>query len=115
MSFKFCYQKKIRQRTERIFSDVYDFCEASRFCNLTMGQHPKLFFHFEDRYASIADYFDGVTFKNDNCYWQVLSDVSFARDIIRRDNLHIGLIPYLEMLIDDLVEMKNGNSDVVPS
>lgn len=115
MDFKFCYQRKIRQRTERIFSDVYDFCEASRFCNLTIGQNPKLFSYFEERYINITDYFDGVTFKNEDCYYQILSDVAYARDIIKRDNLHVGLIPYLEKLLDDLVEMKNGDSDVVPS
>ena len=115
MTFKTCYQKKIRQRTEGIFFDIYDFSMASRFCNLTMGQHPKLFSFFEDRYLNISGFFYGVTFKNDDCYWQILSDIFFARDIIKRDNLHIGLIPYLEALIDDLVEMKKDDVDVVAS
>lgn len=115
MDFKFCYQKKVRQRTERLFFDVYDFCAASRFCNLTMGQHPRLFSYFEDRHINISDFFDGVVFKNEDAYWQILSDIAFARDIIKRDNLHIGLIPYLEALIDDLTEMKKDDTNVIPS
>lgn len=115
MNFRMCYQKKIRQRVERIFFDVYDFCLASRFCGLTMEQYPRLFDYFEDRHINISDYFEGIVFKNENCYWQILSDVAFARDIIKRDNLHGGLVPYLEALLDELVEMERGDTDVVPS
>ncbi|MGU3402398.1 hypothetical protein [Methylobacterium brachiatum] len=115
MEFKFCYQKKIRQRIERVFFDVYDFCLASRFCNLTMKQYPGLFSYFEDRHINISDFFEGVVFRSEDCYWQALSDVAFARDIIKRDNLHVSLIPCLEALLDDLTKMKKNDTDVVPS
>ena len=115
MSFKNCYQKKIRYRTEGIFFDIYDFCMASRFCNLTMGQYPKVFSYFEDRHINISDFFNGVTFKNDDCYYQILADIAYARDLIKRDNLHVGLVPYLETLIEDLVEMKKDDIDVISS
>ncbi|WP_152997618.1 hypothetical protein [Methylobacterium sp. GXS13] len=115
MDFKFCYQKRIRQRTERILSDVYDFCEASRFCNLTMKQYPRLFLHFEDRHINISEFFEGVVFKNEDCYWLILSDIAFARDIIIRDNLHTGLVVYLEALLNDLVEMRKDDSVVIYS
>lgn len=115
MKFKTCYQKKIRQRTERLFFDVYDFCIASRFCKLTIHEYPKIFSYFEDRHVNISDFFEGVVFKNEDCYWQIMSDVAYARDLIKRDNLHIGLVPCLEALIEDLVEMNKDDADVVLS
>jgi hypothetical protein len=115
MSSKFSCEKKIRQRVECAFSDISDFCEASRSHALTMWEHPKLFSYFTDRYLDVEQYFSGAVFRNDDCYWQILSDISFARDLIRKDNIHVGLVPHLEALLDDLVEMKKGDTDVVPS
>lgn len=106
MCSKFSYEKKIRHRVECAFSDISDFCDASRSHALTMWHHPKLYSYFMDRYVNLDDYFRGIVFKNTDCYWQILGDLSFARDLIKRDNIHIGLVPYLEALLDDLLEMK---------
>lgn len=113
MHFSFCYKKRIRHRVESLFADIYDFCEASRFCNLTMKRHPKLYIQFEDNYLNVDTFFNGATFKNENIVWQVYSDIKFARDIITRDNIHIGLIPFLEMMIHDLEELLKHGYDAV--
>lgn len=108
MFFEYCYKKKIKTRVANAFYHIFDFSLV-----YTLPEHPrrishsKLTTYFEDRYTNAHCFFGGGSFKDDEAYHQVLSDLKLGRDLVMLEGWPLSLARILHDLVDDIEMMKD--------